>query len=152
MMGKTQKSENLLAQVQKGMAVFDVHKQRVGTITDVYFGDTATEASRAKANETTISHDLGTLPGTDTTQPPSIPAAPPANNEALSSSFRFENGLPDSIRARSLTQGFIRVRGAGLMPPGCYITPDQLASLKVRDVYLSVTRDQLIEAKNGLSG
>ena len=61
--------------------------------------------------------------------------------------FAFEDAIPQTLRARLMEQGFVQVKGAGLVGSARYVTPHQIASVQKEEVHLNVTHDRLVRGE-----
>jgi hypothetical protein len=59
--------------------------------------------------------------------------------------FAFEDVVPEGVRSRLLEQGFIQVKGGGLLGSARYITPNQISFVQLEEAHLNVMRDGLIK-------
>lgn len=53
--------------------------------------------------------------------------------------------MPEELRERLLTEGYIRLDTRGLFAADRYILPEQIASVSGDELVLNVTRDELIK-------
>ena len=112
----------ILARVQEGMKVFDPAGRQVGTVEHVYLGS---------ADERSIAQGTGPATVEDPHQ------GDHSFLDDLGRAFARDE-LPETLRARLLLQGFIRVDGAGLLATDRYLTPSQIARVGTDEVRLKV--------------
>ncbi len=145
------KTESLLSRVQEGMTVFDARNERIGTVTDMYFGAAADDTSASGSQVVTESQaDVGDRPrDTPIAVVPLVAAnnltAGDGNLRGVLPLFTFEDEIPEQLRPRLLQQGFIKLNGNGIFASARYVTPDQIASVQSDGVHLNTNRDQLIK-------
>jgi hypothetical protein len=110
----------MLAQVQEGMDVYDATGRRVGSVERVYLGG---------ADEEALARGGGPATADD-----------PAEFEHsflhdVARAFAPDD-LPETLRARLLRHGFIRVDAAGLFAADRYVTADQVDRADTDGVHL----------------
>ncbi len=116
-------TQHMLANIKEGMPVRDSAGHSVGTVKDVYFGTSSDEAE-AYTTQTIVGPDDGGI-------------APD-----IADTFGAGNALPDMIRKRLLTHGYIRIDvGIG---NGHFAMADQVADVSKDGVRLSVPKDELV--------
>jgi len=158
MLNKSQgKDTALLNQIHEGMSVFDADNKNIGTVSDMYFGAVADEQQDYGSGPATASDqgDAGNgeesrIEGTAGLAA-AIPIMPGLNNSiggnigGVIPAFTFQDSIPEGMRSRLMEEGFVQVKGAGLLGTASYITPSQIASINTQDdsLHLTVTRDQL---------
>ncbi len=121
----------ILSKVYKGMEVYDVEGDKVGTVERVFLGAVGQESeNRAQGPRT--------APVPDPTKDESFV-------EDLSDVFDPEDKIPDVVRERLLRHGFIRVEGAELFDQDQYVIPEQIAAIDEDGVKLRIVRDELYE-------
>ncbi len=125
---------DILNTIREGMDVYDNEGDRIGQVDFVYFGAA-----------TDVQQNLGTGP-----------AAPAAaddvqmRDDSLIDAFAevFDPGeVPEELREKLMQSGYIRLDAEGLFAADRFITPEQIASVREKDVQLNVTRDQLIKRR-----
>jgi len=62
----------------------------------------------------------------------------------IAEAFRGDD-LPETVRARLLHDGFVRMDAEGLFNADRYILPDQIAGVSGDKVTLNVTKDELVK-------
>ncbi len=121
-----------LAQIQRGMKVYDRADKYLGKVEQVYLGgESAKTEEQGKGPAETSSPDL----------------APPSNLMTdIARGAAPEGKMPDEFRNRLLREGFIRVDAAGLVGSDRYILPEQIASVSGDHVQLAAARNELIKS------
>jgi hypothetical protein len=110
----------VLAQVQEGMDVYDATGSRVGSVERVYLGG---------ADERTIERGGGPATAEDPSQ------FEHSFLHDLARAFAPDE-LPETLRARLLRHGFIRIDAAGLFAADRYVTPSQVDHVDANGVHL----------------
>jgi hypothetical protein len=118
-----------LRNVREGMEVFDRNNKRIGTIEDLYLGESS-EKDNARGT------GAATIPKRHWWDDNLI--------EDIAEAFAPEDEIPEVLRDRLLQSGYIQVSGPGLFAGDRYILPEQIASITEDRVYLSVAREDLI--------
>ena len=113
-----------ISRVREGMDVFDADGDKVGEVDLVRMGDP--EAVTTEGQEAPGGVDDGGLIG----------------DVARAFGARDEPRVPDSLRARMIHDGFIRIDG-GFLGKTRYAIADQIARVEGDGVRLSVTKDEL---------
>ena len=118
-----------LTQVREGMDVYDRAGRKVGTVKNVYMG-----------NSSAMARDQGRAPAT---------AGPSGDRgdsllDNLAEAFVPQDTLPASFRARLLKEGYVAIDAAGLFAGDRFATPDQIMVVLEDRVDLNVTGDGLI--------
>jgi hypothetical protein len=120
--------DTLPRDIHVGMKVFDSHHRAIGKIDDLKFPE----------NEDNPDVTPADVDGTDRKD----------RNEtllgAVAEAFGREE-MPEALRSRLLTEGYIRLDTAGLLAADRYILPSQIASIADDAVMLAVEKDQLIK-------
>lgn len=125
-------SQSILTQVHKGMKVYDVNDQHIGSVAFVHFG---------AANET--QQELGVGPATSS---PADAVEPRTRTIFDGISEVFDpTEVPEELRDKLLYSGYVRLDTAGLFASDRFITPDQIVNVADEDVHLSVNKDQLVK-------
>ena len=119
--------QNLPADIHLGMKVFDSHRHEIGKIDDLKFAENATDPDVVAAD----------IDATDKRSRDSI-------IENIAEAFGSEE-LPEVLRDRLLTEGYIRLDTKGIFARDRYILPDQIASTTSDEVMLNVEKDDLIK-------
>lgn len=117
-----------LNQAKEGMTVFDLNRDRIGTVAYVR-----------------LSAEDPQTPGAET-----VTADQPADNrpalvEELAEALNGDQEFPDEVRQYLLRNGFIRVN-AGLFQADFYIAGNQISDVTGDHIYLKVLADSLIRA------
>jgi hypothetical protein len=115
---------SVLRQIREGMEVYDRTGDHIGTVERVHFG-ASTEHGRGAAT----------------------PSAPDWRDDTLIdvvAEVFAPDELPETLRARLLQNGFIRIDASGLFAADRYVTPDQIAGVSGDRVVLRATRDELV--------
>ena len=129
-------SETILSQVQKGMAVFDVNQEALGTVSDVLLGSTEAydpdpvlvEAPVVGTPSQPMAGAMGTIGGTGHPRD-------------------FENEFPEHVRTALERQGCIKVKGGGVFGPVWYVTPDQIETITDEKISLKVAAREVIRSR-----
>jgi hypothetical protein len=124
-------SDRIPQRINEGMIVYDREGQIVGTVQVVYFGG-ASEKAIERALHSEESSDSG-------------------EGETHRSAFDADN-IPEELRARMMSQGYIVVTGPDLTGAKRYLTPEQVEGVFSEEiegvmkdaVRLRVTRDELL--------
>lgn len=123
---------DILSTVHEGMTVYDNEEQRIGTVDFVYFGAASEEQQ-----------ELGTGPAS-----PGVADNPDMRDNSFVDMIAevFDPGeLPEQLRDKLLLEGYVRLDAAGLFAADRFITPDQIEGVREHDLFLSVSREQLIK-------
>lgn len=126
----------ILTHIKEGMDVYDNQDHKVGTVDYVYMGQIGEDEDRFGTGAVTTSG--AEMPENDS------PLVNFAFGGAVSPSEQVEHDL---LRARLLREGYIRVDTSGLFNHERYVTRDQVVGVEGEKVLLSVSKDDLIEAK-----
>ncbi|WDR02214.1 hypothetical protein PSQ19_16435 [Devosia algicola] len=116
---------NLLDKVSSGMKVFDVEGDEIGEVERVQAGG----ETLAQAGTTDLS-------GADQNDPINW----------IAHAFTTDS-VPEELRERLLSQGFIRIDADGLFASDRYLLPDQIAAVATGRVDLNVRKADLIKLK-----
>lgn len=119
-----------LARVYKDMAVFDATGQRIGTVAFVYLGASSEDELAS---------------GTGAARVPDPVSTDPSLVDLLAEIFRGRDPVPETLRARLLRNGFIRIDMSGLLAGDRYALPEEIESVTGDGVKLRVERDALIK-------
>jgi len=119
---------NILQSIHKGMTVFDLERNEIGTVEYVQFGD-ETDAD----------------PGTESTTV--SPALKQRDNSLVGDlmSVFVTDKVPEALRSRLMLSGFVRLESSGLFSSDRYISPDQIRSVEAGHVILNVYKKDLIK-------
>ena len=150
-MDKSYSAETVLSQVHEGMTVYDSKTQNIGTVSDIYMGS---DYHAELPNDAEIEPQADKSAITDGIMAagnglPIMPVPMGFGNVALGGVagilpvFAFEDEIPVQIRSHLLEQGFIQIRGNGILGAARYVTADQVATVRDDAVYLNVSREQL---------
>ena len=119
--------ETLPRDIHKGMTVFDSQRHKIGKVDDFKFSE----------NEDDPNVEPADIDGTDKRN----------NRETILGSIAEAFGaeeLPETLRDRLLTEGYIRLDTKGLLAKDRFILPSQIASAAGDEVNLNVAKDDLI--------
>ncbi len=124
------KPQLILKDIHEGMDVFDRHSRKIGSVDELYFGASSDEMER---------HGSGaaTAPNPDLRDESLV--------EDVARAFFDEDELPEEMRQRLINDGFIRLNSSGLFAADRYVLPEQIDHVAADQVYLNVTRDQLLK-------
>jgi hypothetical protein len=117
-------AREMLARIEEGMAVVDSAGDHIGTVRGVYFG-TGSDEAEAYTTVTVVGPDSGGV------------------NPDIAESFGDNSNLPDVLRRRLLTHGYIRI-DAGLLQSDHFAMADQVAGVSDEGVRLTVPKGELI--------
>lgn len=121
-----------LTQVREGAAVYDRSDRKIGTVREVYLGDTTAE-ERATGQE-----------------PATTEVIDDRNDSLLAhvaDAFAGPARVPETLRARLLREGYIEIDSSGFFAGDRFATADQIAAVENDRVVLRVDRDELIAAE-----
>lgn len=118
-----------LTQVREGMTVYDRADERVGTVRQVYFGNTT---------ETGADPGLAPVTGGATGQ------RDDSLFDTLAEAFGGGETLPETFRERLAREGYLQIDSAGLFAGDRFATPDQIAEVREDRVTLNVDREELV--------
>ena len=119
--------QTLPRDIHIGMKVYDSRHKSIGTVEDFRFSE----------NEENPDIVPGDIDAADKRRRDSI-------IDNIAEAFRSED-LPQVLRDRLLTEGYIRLDTKGLLAQDRYILPDQIASTAGDEVMLNVEKDELIK-------
>lgn len=118
-----------LTQIQEGMAVYDSADKRIGTVREIYMGN---------------SEEMGVAPG----EGPATTGSTGDNDDSILDNLAEAVGggetLPETFRERLLREGYIQIDSSGLFTSDRFAMPDQIADVHEGRVALNVTSDELI--------
>lgn len=123
---------SILSQIHEGMDIYDVDENHIGEVDFVHFGAASD-----------IQQEHGTGPA-DVTRADSPQMREDSIVDNIAEAF-FPNEVPEPFQSQLLMNGYVRMDADGLFARDRFITPDQIARVMDDNVYLSVTRDQLIK-------
>ena len=113
--------------LRKGMTVYDSMHNKIGKVDDFKYSENETDPDVIPAE----------IDGTDKRGHESI-------LESIAEAFGKEE-IPQPLRDRLLTEGYIRLDTAGLLAKDRFILPDQIASATGDEIVLNVAKDDLIK-------
>jgi len=120
--------QTLPQDVHKGMRVFDRLNHEIGKVEDFRFSE----------NEDNPEIVPGELDASDRYENDSLV-------EDVARAFVADE-VPEALRERLLTEGYIRLDTKGLFAADRYILPDQIVASTGDSLMLSVTKDELTKA------
>ena len=120
----------ILEDIHEGMHVHDVHDKSIGTIDRVFLGESTEQEQEEGTGPASVTRD---------------PAAPQDELSDLLSKAFGKADLPQVVRARLLQNGFLHVKGGGLLPSDHFVMPNQIATVAGDHVNLNVKTDDLIQ-------
>lgn len=126
-----------LSEVQKGMKVFDINHREIGTVEDLFIGETGQNDLEEATGPASTHDDL--RPGgqfVDTT--PNFAFGGGVNPTAAGDEDR-------TIEDRLNWEGYIRISMAGLFSSDRYALPDQIEAVRDNEVLLNVTKENLLK-------
>jgi hypothetical protein len=123
-------NHTIFERIREGMNVHDRNGDHIGKVEHVYFGSDA---------GTTQQHTAGAASAPD----PSLRGNSFVDN--IAEAIFGDDDLPETLRARLINNGFLRIDSAGLFASDRYVMREQIASVSGDDVHLNVTRDELIK-------
>lgn len=124
------KTTRLLADIRDDMDVYDSEGKHVGEVEYIYFGAAADEASEY---------------GTGAATAPNPAVTDSILQDVVEAIFSPEDEVPEPIRKRLLSNGFIRIEADGIFASDRYVMPDQISHVSNKGVHLKVKRDELIK-------
>ena len=119
--------QTLPRDVHKGMKVLDRMQNEIGKIDDFRFSENEDEPEVQPAG----------LDPIDTRHDPSL-------IEDLAKAFDADE-MPEVLRDRLLSEGYVRIDTKGLFAADRYILPEQIASSADDQLILNVSKDELIK-------
>ena len=114
--------------IRVGMKVFDSQHHEIGKIDDLKFAENATDPQIEPA-------DIDATDRRDSRE---------SILESIAEAFGKEE-LPETLRDRLLTEGYIRLDTKGLLARDRFILPSQIVSATGDEVVLNVDKDALIK-------
>lgn len=121
--------QGLPRDIHRGMRVFDSTLTEIGTIEDFKFSDED--------------------PGDPGTEIDDLDQSDLERNDSLieniANAFRSDN-LPEELRERLLTEGYVRLDGEGLFAADRYVPASQILSVSGDQLMLSVSKSELLKA------
>lgn len=121
---------SILNQIDEGMRVYDREDNEIGTVRKVFLGSVTEEMDERGGGPATASS-------------PAVRDDTLVDN--LVEAFAVDEPLPETIRARLLRQGFIRIDVSGLFASDRFAMPEQIASVSDDRVRLRLTKEELDE-------
>lgn len=113
--------------IQIGMKVYDSLHKHIGKVDDFRAPENATDPDVEPADL-----DGADKPGRETII------------QAVADAFT-DDPIPEVLRDRLLTEGYVRLDADGLFAADRYILPEQIASATADGIVLNVEKDQLIK-------
>ncbi|HVX73954.1 MAG TPA: hypothetical protein VHB19_14215 [Devosia sp.] len=120
--------QTLPSDIRTGMTVYDNQHHAIGKIDDFKFSENELEPDVEPAD----------IDGSDRR------GARETILASIAEAFGKEE-LPEALRDRLLTEGYIRLDTKGLMARDRFILPEQIASTTGDEVMLNVSKDDLIK-------
>ena len=120
--------QTLPRDIHKGMTVYDSMRHKIGKVDDFKFSENQTDPD-------VIPTDVD---GTDKRR----------GRESILGSIAEAFGkeeLPQPLRDRLLTEGYIRLDTEGMLAKDRFILPEQIASAAGDEIMLNVAKDDLIK-------
>jgi hypothetical protein len=111
------------------MAVHDRAGERVGTVRQVYFGNTA---------------EMGGDPGLEPVTGGGTGDRDTSLLDNLAEALGGGETLPETFRARLEREGYLQIDSSGFLAGDRFATPDQIAEVREDGVMLNVDREELI--------
>ncbi len=143
-------NENILSRIEEGMVVYDSENKRLGTVLDLYFGASATgedvsSESRAAGAATVGTGAVPALGDVDAAVVAPLAPLMPGGivTGGVAWTGTFESEIPNPVRDNLLQEGFIKIRGGGILGAVWYAVTSQIASAEGKEVHLNVPGDQL---------
>lgn len=121
----------ILQQIYEGMPVYDLRGDKIGTVEYVYLGE-LTEVDE-KFGPLEFPSDL-------------VDGSEGSLIEEFARAIVLTEQVPDILRERLLSHGFIRISRTALFTADRYAMPTQIAGVANDRVMLCVSRDRLIKA------
>ena len=154
-MDKSYSAETVLSQIHEGMTVYDTESKSIGVVSDIYLGsdyhelyqndsDSPPQADNGAMTDGVMAADNGL---------PIIPVPLSFGNMGMGGTggilpvFAFEDGIPAELRSHLMAQGFVQIRGNGILGASRYVTTDQIAAVHDENVYLNVSLEQLNQSQ-----
>jgi hypothetical protein len=119
--------QTLPRDIHTGMTVLDIDRKEIGKIEDFKFSENEDQPGVTPAD----------IDGTDRQQDDSLIAD-------VARAFAPDD-LPQTLRDRLLTEGYIRLDTKGLFAADRYILPDQIVSSTGDELMLNVRKDDLMK-------
>jgi len=118
-------NQDMIAQINEGMIVYDCQDQRVGVVEFVKFTDEDTSTPPPDAVGRIDNYSTQSFWG------------------GLTTVFDDPDDISDTMRSRLVREGYLRIDG-GFLAPDRIALLDQIADVNHDAVTLTVTRDELI--------
>lgn len=119
--------QTLPPDIHVGMKVYDSRHKHIGKVDDLKFPENADDPGVEPAD----------IDGSDRRDRESLV-------ESIAEAFRSD-GIPEVLRERLLTEGYLRLDADGLFAADRYILPEQIASASSEEIVLNVEKDALIK-------
>lgn len=120
--------QTLPRDIHTGMTVFDSQRHNIGKVDDFKFSENEDDPNVQPAD----------IDGTDRRNSRELIL------ESIAEAFGKEE-LPETLRDRLLTEGYIRLDTKGLLAKDRFILPSQIASTSANEINLNVAKDDLIK-------
>ena len=117
-------ARDLLVGIEEGMAVLDSTGDRIGTVTEIYFGTASDEAE---------AYTTGIAPGPDGS----------GINPDIAENL-VAHDIPDVVRRRLLTHGYLRI-DTGFLQRDRFAFADHVVDVSDDGVRLSVSKNELVQ-------
>lgn len=116
-----------LTRIQEGMTVYDIHGDKIGTVSFVQFSDEDPDR-----------------PGPETASVV-VDDTPDDIVENIAEVFSGDHNLPESLRKRLLRHGYLRI-DTGILSSDRFALLDQVVSVTDDEVHLTVESTELAKA------
>lgn len=121
--------QGLPREIHKGMRVLDNTRTEIGIVEDFKFSD----ENPSDPNTEGADMDRSDFDRNDSLL------------ENLAEAFTSDD-LPEELRERLLTEGYVRIDAAGLFEADRYVPASQIQSVSGDEVLLSVSKSELLKA------
>jgi len=125
------KTQLVLKNIHKGMAVYDSANKKFGKVRDYYFGASSDEMRP---------HGAGAATAPD----PSL-RDDSLIEDVAEAIVDGTDDLPEELRQRLINEGFIRIETDGLFSSDRFAIADEIEQVVEDSVYLNVPRDALLK-------
>ena len=120
--------QTLPTDIRKGMKVYDSLRNEIGTVDDFRFSENAGSPNI----------EVEDIDASDRRGETSLV-------EDIAEAFSPDDDLPEVLRDRLLTEGYVRLDTKGLFASDRYILPEQIASSSGDTLQLNVSKDELMK-------
>lgn len=120
-----ERDQQLLAAIHPGMAVYDMHRQHIGTVDEVHFGATSP-------------YGRGATQSSDVSQPDA------SIIQKVAKAFSGDH-IPGMLHARIMQHGYVRLARKGSVASHHYIRLSQIARVDGNGVHLQATEETLVK-------